>query len=56
MGLKMSSMDKVIVDGLIQEQQALLDRCEELGLHWAVVKMSLAIDELEKLKIPIQKP
>lgn len=52
---KMSNTDKVIVDDLILEQRALLDRCEKLGLHWVVVKMSIAIDELEKLKLPINK-
>ncbi|MDB5714174.1 MAG: hypothetical protein JWO15_1571 [Sphingomonadales bacterium] len=51
----MSNTDKVIVDDLILEQRALLDRCEKLGLHWVVVKMSIAIDELEKLKLPINK-
>jgi hypothetical protein len=43
----MTQSDKAIIEGVIREQQALLQRCEALGLLKVAFKMSMVIDELE---------
>jgi hypothetical protein len=49
----MSPTEKAVIDELVRRTGALLNRCEELGLTWVAVDLSVAIDRLSALeKLP----